>query len=134
MNSLSNRISDLEADVEDLQDDVSSSGDVAAEVTDTDYLSIQEGDDDFIGYIDVTVTNDTDDDIEDIVLEVIIEADEYMDDFDHATLTGGGITWAFRSAGEDDDMTLTLHVYFDPEATVDTSFDAEVDVYDYDIV
>jgi hypothetical protein len=140
-------MSDLEAAVEDLEEEVSE-GDLTAEITSTDDLEIDYGDDDFSGTIVVKVSNDTNDDIEDIELLLTFEADEDIPDVYSAALTGGSLTWTYE--GQDDNtlyfsnysvfdvdeddyekMTLTLTVYFYDGVDEDTEFDASVEIEDY---
>jgi hypothetical protein len=145
--SLSAEVSALETTVADLVAEVTE-GELTAEITSTNDLEIDDGDDSFSGTIVVRLTNDTNDDIEDIELSLSFEADEDIPEVYSAKLTGGGVTWTYE--GQDDNtlwfsnysgfdvdedsykkMTLTLTVYFDDEVTEDTAFEASVEISDY---
>jgi exonuclease VII small subunit len=142
--NLSEEMADLTEDSDDDDDD-----DITAVITSSEDLEIDDGDDYFSGTIVVKVSNETNDDIEDIELEIEFEADEDIPDTYSATLTGGGISWDF--IGQDDNrlyfanysgldvdedeydkFTLTLTVYFDEDVEEDTEFEASVDISNYD--
>ncbi len=126
-------------DNEDDEDD----GEVGAEITSVSGLSIEEGEIFFTGTIVIKVSNDTDDDVEDIDLNLEIEADDDIPDISYVTLTADDTIWNFKGQddevlefscpagidvdeGEYEKLTLTLYVYFEEEVDEDVTFDASL--------
>jgi hypothetical protein len=148
--TLTSQISSLETSISNLttEDEDDSDGDIDTEFTSYD-LEIEDGDSSFTGTMVLKITNNTDDDVENVIVWIIVEADDDIPDVSTSTLSGGGYTWKYygqdvnliyyyNTTGIDIDeddyekMTLTLHVYFDDEVDDDFEFEPSVSVSSYD--
>ena len=140
---------DFDVSIELTDDANDDDDDVTAVITSTSGLSIYEDESYFSGTIVLKVTNNTDDDVDDVELTLEIEADEDIPDVSSASLTGGDVTWTFDdqddevlefscSSGLDIDeddyekFTLTLYVYFSEEVDEGINFEPSIEVTDYD--
>jgi hypothetical protein len=115
-------------------------GHLTAAIASATGLDMDDGDKRFTGTIVIKVTNDTEGNADLFALLLTFKADEDIPVVSTATLTGGGLTWAFD--GQDDDslyftsafgldinknnfrtMSLTLKVVFEEDVTEDTHFE-----------
>ena len=140
--------SDVTSDITfDPEIDIAEAGEVSISITSSSDLNVDDGDDSFSGTLVVKATNKTNEDIDDLVLNVIFEADNDIPDIKTAKLTCDDITWTFD--GQDDNelwfsnstaisidkddsesLSLTLKVTFEDDVDEDITFDPSVKIPD----